>query len=319
MEQVDEHVRVAPAPGLRPYVAWYSGYRQRGLPPAVHRGLPSPALTLIFTLDEPLVLLDPPGAGARRRSFDSLIAGLHTAPALITHQGAQSGVQLALRPLGARALLGLPAGELAALDLPADAVLGGAGRRMSDRLREARGWPGRFAVLDQELTGLVRADRPRAGRFGEVGRVGQIGREAPAELRHAWNLLRRGHGNVPIAVIAAEVGWSTRHLSDRFRVELGLTPKAAARVIRFDRARRLLVSRDRRWRLADLAAECGYFDQAHLARDFRALTGCSPSGWLAAEFRNVQADGYGFDESLDGPGRSSPGTGTGAGAGTGTG
>jgi AraC-like DNA-binding protein len=51
------------------------------------------------------------------------------------------------------------------------------------------------------------------------------------------------------------------------------------------------------YRLADLAADCGYFDQAHLAREFRALAGCPPSQWLAeevsrtgnAEFRNVQA------------------------------
>jgi AraC-like DNA-binding protein len=69
----------------------------------------------------------------------------------------------------------------------------------------------------------------------------------------------------------------------------GATPKAAARVIRFYRAQRLLLRR------ADLAAECGYYDQAHLAREFRALAGCPPMRWLADEFRNVQAiaDGRG--------------------------
>ena len=40
---------------------------------------------------------------------------------------------------------------------------------------------------------------------------------------------------------------------------------------------------------ADLAAECGFYDQAHLAREFRALAGCPPSVWLAEEFRFVQA------------------------------
>jgi hypothetical protein len=54
--RVDEHWRRAPAEPLRPYVAWYTGYRQRGVPPAVHRGLPSPFLTLILTLDEPLTM-----------------------------------------------------------------------------------------------------------------------------------------------------------------------------------------------------------------------------------------------------------------------
>jgi AraC-like DNA-binding protein len=69
-----------------------------------------------------------------------------------------------------------------------------------------------------------------------------------------------------------------------------LAPKAAARVFRFDHARRQIAraaATDRK--LADLAAECGYYDQAHLAREFRSLAGCPPSQWLAEEFRFVQA------------------------------
>ena len=62
---VDEHCRRAPAEPLRRYVAWYTGYRQRGMPPARHRGLPSPFLTLIFTLDEPLTVLAHPIPNSR--------------------------------------------------------------------------------------------------------------------------------------------------------------------------------------------------------------------------------------------------------------
>ncbi|MET8627997.1 helix-turn-helix domain-containing protein [Kitasatospora sp. NPDC004669] len=101
-------------------------------------------------------------------------------------------------------------------------------------------------------------------------------------------------GALPVAELARETGWSARHLQERFRRETGLTPKAAARVIRFDRTRRLLAAGSPPPRLVELAVRCGYFDQAHLAREFRTLAGAAPSAWLAMEgpeearFRNVQ-------------------------------
>ncbi|MFJ2809283.1 helix-turn-helix domain-containing protein [Kitasatospora sp. NPDC087271] len=273
---VDEAVRARPAPALRPYVAWYSGYRQRGIPPALHRGLPSPYLTFILTLDEPLVIAGHPDPAQPPGSYPTLLGGLHTGPALITHDGRQSGVQIAVHPLAARALFGLPAGELAGIDLPAEEVLGRLGPRLQEQLQSARTWSERFAVLDGTL---LRAARPS----------GQV----PPEVGWAWRALRRSNGALPVAALARETGWSTRHLQERFRRETGLTPKAAARVIRFDRARHLLAASPPP-RLGDLAVRCGYFDQAHLAREFRALAGAAPSAWLAAEgpeeakFRNVQ-------------------------------
>jgi AraC-like DNA-binding protein len=287
---VDEHCRWIPAEPLRRYVAAYTGYRQRGLPPARHRGLPSPYLTLIFTLDEPLTIEAHPDPGQPPGEFGTLLGGLHSVPALITHAGAQSGIQVALRPLGARALLGLPAGELAELDLPAEAVLGGVCAELRDRVRAAAGWPERFAVLDEILlrsAGLHRVD---------------LGPGIAPEVGWAWRQLLREGGALRVSELAAGTGWSGRHLTSRFRAEIGLTPKAAARDIRFDRARRRLVHKltaGGDYLLADLAADCGYFDQAHLAREFRALAGCPPSQWLAEEFRNVQAGNWLHDESWE--------------------
>jgi len=281
---VDEHRRWIPAEPLRRYVAAYTGYRQRGLPPARHRGLPSPYLTLIFTLDEPLTIEAHPDPGQPPGEFGTLLGGLHSVPALITHAGAQSGIQVALRPLGARALLGLPAGELAELDLPAEAVLGGVCAELRDRVRAAAGWPERFAVLDEILL--------RRAAHADV---------AP-EVGWAWRQLLREGGALRVSELAAGTGWSSRHLTSRFRAEIGLTPKAAARVIRFDRTRKRLVNQltvGGEYLLADLAADCGYFDQAHLAREFRALAGCPPSQWLAEEFRNVQAGNWLHDESWE--------------------
>jgi AraC-like DNA-binding protein len=101
-----------------------------------------------------------------------------------------------------------------------------------------------------------------------------------------------------VAELAAETGWSARHLNSLFRAEVGLSPKEAARVVRFDHARRRIAQAARACAdaadspgigLADLAAECGYYDQAHMAREFRSLAGCPPTQWLAEEFRFVQA------------------------------
>jgi AraC-like DNA-binding protein len=285
---VDEHTRYVPPQPLCRYVAGYTGYRQRGLPPARHRGLPSPYLTLIFTLDEPLTIAAHPDPGQPPGEFGALLGGLHSSPALITHAGAQSGIQVALRPLGARALLGLPAGELADLDVPADAVLGAVCAELRDRVRAAATWPERFSILDEILLRRVTADA-----------------EVSPGVSWAWGELLREGGALRVSALAEGTGWSGRHLTSRFRAEIGLTPKAAARVIRFDRARKLLVRRlaaDGDYLLADLAADCGYFDQAHLAREFRSLAGCPPSQWLAEEFRNVQAgawlDGAAWEDGI---------------------
>jgi AraC-like DNA-binding protein len=305
---VDEHHRYRPGEPLRRYVAWYTGYRQRGIPPARHRGLPSPYLTLIFTLDEPLTVEAHPDPGQPPGEFGTLLGGLHSAPALIRHAGAQSGIQLALKPPGVRALLGLPAGELADLDVPAEAVLGRVCAELRDRVRGASGWPERFAVLDEILLRQLLAQGMLAGG-SEIRRPGGVAGPVAPEVLWAWRQLLRAGGSVRVADLAAGTGWSGRHLASRFRAEIGLTPKAAARVIRFDRARKLLVSRlaaasansdaggandggDSGYGLADLAADTGYFDQAHLAREFRALAGVPPSQWLAEEFRNVQAGNW---------------------------
>src|SRR6185312_4610964 len=107
----------------------------------------------------------------------------------------------------------------------------------------------------------------------ELGRQLAEFRRPPAEVCQAWRMLRASSGTVSIAQVAREVGWSDRHLSRGFQREIGLTPKAAARVIRFDRARRLLP----RHGGAVVAAECGYADQAHLIREFVSFTGLSPT------------------------------------------
>jgi len=268
--RVDEYAQARPSPAVRPYVAFYSGYRQRGLAPAVHRGLPSPYLTLILTIDEPLVVAAHPDRRQAPGRYDALIGGLHLSPALITHDGAQSGVQVAVQPLGCRALFGVPAAELARVDTALDDVVPAVfADRVRDRLRTLPTWPQRFAALDEAFAALVRD-----------------GADVHPDVAYAYDRVVDSGGRVTVADLAGEIGWSARHLTNRFRAEVGLRPKEAARVTRFDRARRGLYTGAR---LTDVAARAGYFDQAHFTREFHALSGLSPSAWLAAEIGFVQA------------------------------
>ncbi|MEV8639288.1 helix-turn-helix domain-containing protein [Streptosporangium sp. NPDC051023] len=270
-----EIVSRRPPPVLRPFVAGYTGYRETGRLPGRHRGLPSPYLTLIVTLDDPLVMAAHSDGRTVPVSYDALVGGLHTTPVLIIHEGRQSGVQLALTPLGARAMLGLPAGELAGTELHLADVVGPLADRLRERMLLENDWAGRFAALDTLLLERARAEPA-----------------LPAEVARVWRRLLVTGGTVTASELAREAGWSGRYLSRRFAAEIGLRPKEAARVVRFDRARRMLqrsAASGDGLTLAGLAAACGYCDQAHLAREFGALAGCSPSRWLAEEFRNVQA------------------------------
>lgn len=252
---------MTPPARLAPLVARYSGYRYEGLPPGTHRGLPSQYLTVVLSLGKPTRTTQP-GRHSDPVGFSALAGGMHTRPVLIEHDGDQYGVQLDLTPQGARALLGMPAGELASAVVPLDGLLRTRAGELVERLAEAPSWPARFAVLDDVLA--RDADRPGV---------------PPDELRHAWRLITGGGGLLRVADIAAEVGWSRRHLAARFTAEYGLTPKEAARVVRFQRSKRLLSRRDRP-ALAEVAAVCGFYDQAHLAREWNELCGCPPSAWL---------------------------------------
>ena len=273
---LSEAVAVRPSGPLRRYVREYHGYRQRGVAPAQHLGMPSPYLTVIFTLDEPLEVVRHADPRQSPGVYTAMIGGLHSCPALVAHDGAQSGIQLQMSPLAARALTGMPAGELASLDAQAEEILGPLATKVYEGVRAAEDWPARFAVLDQLL-----------------GQALDVDRAVPAEVARAWALLLSSGGTRPIRDVACDVGWSQRHLSAQFTREIGLRPKMAARVIRFHRARHVLQRNVGAGspNVAGVAAECGYFDQAHLVRDWQQFTGLAPTDWIAHEFRNFQVTG----------------------------
>jgi AraC-like DNA-binding protein len=184
--------------------------------------------------------------GGLPRAF---VAGPSDVCDVVSMHGEIDCVELKLTPLGAYRLFGTPVSELAneVVDLT----------ELAD-LRPDR--------LDEDLL-----------------RLADAGREPAGEVAWVWRRLHATHGNVPIAALAAEVGWSRRHLVDRFRAQTGLPPKTLARVLRFEELLRRLPGGE----LAEVATACGYYDQAHMNRDFREFAGTTPGAWLA-RFPSVQ-------------------------------
>ncbi len=257
-----------PAPALAPFVERYVGYRFEGFAPGLHRGLPSRHLTFIASIGSQIDVLaqtDPAQAPSRYRT---VIGGLQASPALISHNGNQEGVAFELTPLGSRALFGLPARELWNLSLELEDLVGPAGAELWERLQLSQAWPDRFAICDELLGRLATGDsiEPAIGR--------------------SWQLLTASAGTVPVAEIARTVGWTRQHFGRRFLGEFGLSPKLAARVVRFDRARRMLQAPF--LSIAQVAHACGYYDQAHLTRDFHELAGVPPGRLLADDLPSVQ-------------------------------
>jgi AraC-like DNA-binding protein len=259
-----------PASPLYPFVEGYEGYRSVGAAPGVHRGLPSRHLTFIVSLGDSIDVLAQSDARQAPDRYGVVLGGLQDGPALIARGGHEEGVDIRLTPLGCRALLGLPARALWNTSTEADGVLGPVAVELQHRLLGTASWADRFAACDHVL-----------GRL-----IGPAGRVAP-ETWEAWRVLVDSRGTVPVAEVARHVGWSRRHLAQRFGDEFGMPPKLAARIIRFERARRML-QRPRRPSIAEVAATCGYYDQPHLNRDFVELAGCAPGEWLSDELPSVQ-------------------------------
>ncbi len=265
MTAESSHATTQPAAPLQRFVARYTGYRYSGMTPGVHRGLPAPYLAVIISRGEPTRLTRMADPGQAPGEFMSLVGGLHTRTAEITHDGSLAGVQLDLTPAGARSLLGFPSSELGAHTVSLEDVLGSDARELAGRVAEAPDWTSLFATLDQLL----------------LRRVGRAP-EAEMPVVRAWDLILRGGGVAPVSEIAREVGWSRRHLGERFLGEYGVTVKEASRITRFHGSRRLLQAQ-RGIRIAEVAAATGYCDQAHMAREWREFAGCSPSTWLGTE------------------------------------
>lgn len=245
-----------PDHSLAPFVRSLEGFEEstsgtlRRLEPAAAEAV------LIFGFGEPVVVgVDSRGVGSTRSSF---FVPLRSEPLRVESSGSQIGVQVNLTPLGARTLLEMPLSEVTTVTDVSE-LLSGELATLTVQLSDTRSWQARLDLVEHV-----------------VGSKIESASDVSAPLTESWR--RLASGQVHVGDVAYSVGWSRQNLHRQCHREFGYGPQTLARLVRFRRAVDLLGQVP----LSDLAAVCGYYDQAHLTRDFGAFAGSSPQRILAA-------------------------------------
>lgn len=238
-----------------------AGFRDRTTDLVDLQVVPYPAVTMAVDCGDGLLVDDATG----RQQRGSAVLGL--APGSVRVRGRDiECLQVRLSPVAAHAVLGAspdPGG--AVVDL--DDLWGRDAMRIQEQLRAAASWEDRFAIAEAALA-----------------RGHEAGRAVDPEVAHAWRQMVINRGQVRVEPLAAEVGWSRKRLWARFRSQIGLTPKRAAQLVRFDHAAHRLAAGHS---ATLVAAESGYVDQSHLHRDVMAIAGVTPTAVAAAPWLAV--------------------------------
>jgi AraC-like DNA-binding protein len=250
-------------PGRLPGVSM-AGFRQRtGDDDVDLLVVPYPAVTLAIDLGDGTIAVED---ATGRHERGGVVIGLAPDGLRVRGRGVE-GLQVRLSPLVAHAVLGAT-GELGGSVVGLDHLWGRDARRIQERLQAAASWDDRFAIAEDALARRLEARRP-----------------ADPEVAFAWSEMETSEGQVRVEDVAAEIGWSRKRLWSRFRSQVGLTPKRAAQLVRFDHAAHRLAAGHG---AAMAAAESGYADQSHLHRAAMAFAGLPPTAvavapWLAVD------------------------------------
>ncbi|OXM45245.1 AraC family transcriptional regulator [Amycolatopsis alba DSM 44262] len=240
-----------------------AGFRQSLPAPVDIAMVAHPGVTLLVDLSEGEgIVCDSRG----RRERGSVVIGLMPGD---LRAGGHVGecLQLRLEPDVAAAVLDASP-DLSGAMAPLADVWGRDAARFEDRLRATASWDERFRIAAEVVGQRMRARTP-----------------VEPEVAHTWRRTLTSRGRMQVDSLAGEVGWDRKHLWSRFRSQLGISPKRALRLVRFDHAAHLLAAGHA---AASVAAECGYVDQSHLHREVKAFTGLTPSAvavapWLAID------------------------------------
>ena len=249
--------RRLPDPALDGIVSDICGYRETAAGHFRNVEYASLTVPLVFSFAEPFAI----GLGKApddNDRFASFAAGLFAGPVMIESFGTACCIQVNFTPLGARRFFRLPMSELTDSMVVLDDVLGAEGMALREQLGNAPDWASRFDLAEAFVT--ARLERAA---------------ETPLEIAWAYDRIIASGGRARISAIAEKLGWSRKHLAGSFSNAIGIGPKTLSRIVRFNRA--LGLSRQQTADWADIAADCGYADQAHLVREFRDLAGETPT------------------------------------------
>jgi AraC-like DNA-binding protein len=251
-----------------------AGFRERGKDLVDLQAVPYPAFTVVIDLGDELLVDDASGQPKR----GSVAAGL--APGEVRVRGRDvECLQVRLSPLVAHAVLGVSA-ELGGMVVGLDDLWGRDAVRTREQLRAAGSWDDRFVIAQAALA-----------------RRHEAGRAVDPEVAFAWGQMMNSRGRVRVERLAAESGWSRKRLWSRFRSQIGIAPKRAAQLIRFDHAAHRLAAGHR---AALVAAESGYADQSHLHRDVMTFAGITPTAVAAAPWLAVDDVAWAAPEHASG-------------------
>jgi AraC-like DNA-binding protein len=253
-----------------------AGFRGRSVGPVDVRVVPHPAVTLVLEFGNGPLVVD---AATGRQQRGNLVAGFMHGAIRVRGENIEC-VQVRLSPVVARAVLGASPAELDRTVVALDDLWGQDAARIRQQLEDATSWRDRFALVEAFLA-----------------RRGATGPPVDPQVAWVWDRIIVNHGQSRVDELAAEVGWSRKRLWDRFRSQIGLPPKRAAKLVRFDHAAHRLATGEG---AARIAADSGYVDQSHLHRDVLAFTGVTPATvadeqWLAVD--DIAWAGHGVGET----------------------
>jgi AraC-like DNA-binding protein len=191
------------------------------------------------------------------------LVGQITGPFLVRPQGPARTIGVRFRPEGAGWLFGLPMFELTDSAVAVEEISPILHKRL-ERLAELSSLREQLFALDQLLLSIVEQN------------------EGDKLVSAAITQFEQANGLVSIRELAAWLGVSPRQFERRFKHAVGIPPKLFSRMRRFQKVFQSMESGATNW--VDAAIACGYYDQAHLIRDFREFSGVTPTSLLAKEF-----------------------------------